>query len=71
MPAQKDLYERSTEPNVDRGFTAQINCPQENAGDPTGVVTPRHIHDLCWDTSNNALYWAHGAAAANWKKLSP
>lgn len=71
MPARQSVATAALAPRVDKAFMEQINCPQEYAGDPTSNVTPRHIHDLCWDTTNNALYWAHGTAAANWKKLSP
>lgn len=39
----------------------------EYAGDPTNNVTPNHIGQWCFDTSNADWYIASTAAAAGWK----
>ncbi len=40
------------------------------AGDPTSSLTPGHIGQFCHDTSNDDLYWAHGATSADWKIMA-
>lgn len=46
-------------------------CFIENAGAPTGTITPEFIGQQCFDTANSDFYVATGLAAANWKKLTP
>ena len=40
---------------------------QTYAGDPTGNVTPRWVHDLCLDTNIGAFYWATGLTSSDWE----
>jgi hypothetical protein len=42
-----------------------------SAGSPAGVVTPEFVGQECFDTTNSDWYRSTGAAAGNWKKLTP
>lgn len=48
-----------------------LHTHQEYAGDPTSVVTPNYVGELCHDTSNAAFYIATTLLAAGWKKITP
>lgn len=41
----------------------------ENAGDPTGAVTPDFIGQVCVDTTNTHSYIAQSAVAAGWARI--
>lgn len=69
MSAVKALLDAATGPFVGKEEINNLHAVIEYAGDPTNNVTPTHVHQLCHDTSNDKLYWAHGTAAANWKAL--
>ena len=59
--------ERAVQALYGRDRLKKALVPVENAGDPTGAVTPEFIGQFCHDTSNDDLYWAHGLANTNWK----
>ena len=42
----------------------------ENAGSPSGSITPRWIGDLCLDTTNDDWYKAYGSTNTDWKSIT-
>jgi hypothetical protein len=72
MPCTQAFFDANFVPEVhNKDGLGKVLVPVTNAGDPTGALTPEFVGQFCHDTTNSALYWAHGLAAANWKKLSP